>query len=447
MSHLIQPWRFILRLLTAKSIPGETMKDCISVAIILWSLVFSVTASADARDQAKRIHERLTGTPPTDAMLDRMEIAVGNGDAVGAGLYAIDGAPAPSAVAANGHFYDVVVKNWASPWTNEAQDSTVPLNDYSATVIGVVRDDDDFREILYGDVIYKGNTSTVPGLPAYSEDNNTHYEQLEESAANLGDNTILVRDQQSAGSLPAEAAAGVMTTRAAASAFFIDGTNRAMLRFTLLNHLCMDLEQLKDNSRPVDRIRQDVSRSPGLDSTLFLNQCASCHSGMDPLAQAFAYYEFTPSMSERPDLTEDERRQIGRLVYTSGAVQGKYHINENNFLPGYITPNDHWTNYWRLGDNSARIGWLNPASNSGSIDLAVNPDYSEGDGAESLGRELANTEAFASCQVRKVYRSVCHREPTEADRSDIQSLVTDFMGDYNMKLNFARVAASCSDHL
>ena len=95
-----------------------------------------------------------------------------------------------------------------------------------------------------------------------------------------------------------------MTTRAAAAAFFVAGTNRAMFRFTLLNHLCNDLEQVKDSSYSPDRIRQDVSRSPGGDSRLFLNSCIGCHNGMDPMAQAFAYYNF------------DEASQ--RIQYTPG---------------------------------------------------------------------------------------------------------------------------------
>ena len=65
-----------------------------------------------------------------------------------------------------------------------------------------------------------------------------------------------------------------------------------MFRFTLMNHMCMDMEQVHDTSIAPDRIRQDVSRSPGGDSRVFLNNCIGCHAGMDPLAQAFAYYNF-----------------------------------------------------------------------------------------------------------------------------------------------------------
>ena len=62
--------------------------------------------------------------------------------------------------------------------------------------------------------------------------------------------------------IPTEATAGLITTRGAASAFFINGTNRAMFRFTMINHLCNDMETVMDITRPTDRIRQDVARSP-----------------------------------------------------------------------------------------------------------------------------------------------------------------------------------------
>lgn len=356
------------------------------------ALLAAMPSHADSREQAKRMHDRLTGVPPTDAMLDAMESAIDTGAQgnVLAALYAMDGAPG---VAATGDFYTVTLKNWATPWTNEARDNFAPLNDYSATIIGVVRDELDFREILSGDIIYTGTASS---LSAYAAENNNHYRELEASGANLGDASVLVQDSQtSLTGWPVEAVAGVMTSRAAARAFFVDGTNRAMFRFTLLNHLCMDLEQLKDTSRPSDRIRQDVSRSPGGDSSLFLNQCLACHNGMDPMAQAFAYYEFPyPDAEAFPGLSLEERKDMGQLVYSPGEVQAKYLINSATFASGYVTPNDHWSNYWRLGDNSERIGWRNPPANTGAVDLVINEDISEGDGAASLGWELANSDAF-----------------------------------------------------
>lgn len=401
---------------------------------------------AGPREQARRIHDRLTGVPPSDAMLDAMENVIDGGEGrVAAAMYAIDGAPS---VPSTGEFYSVTLKNWVTPWTNETQDAFAPLNDYSATVIGVVRDEVDFRDILSADILYRGNVS---GIPAYSVSDNSHYEFLETSGANLGDSGVLVRDNQSTVTgLPAEAVAGVMTSRAAARAFFVDGTNRAMFRFTVLNHLCMDLEQLKDGARPSDRIRQDISRSPGGDSTLFLNQCVACHAGMDPLAQAYAYYDFPyPDEEAEPNLELEARKDLGNIVYTPSQVQDKYLINSGTFSPGYVTPNDHWTNYWRLGDNSARIGWRGAAGNSGSLDLARNPAYAEGDGAASMGRELANSDAFAYCQVKKVFRAVCLREPMPgiAESTAVDGFVNGFNATHNIKQVFAEVAGYCASHL
>lgn len=418
-----------------------TVKTRVWLTIAL--LIAAAGSLADDREQARRIHDRLTGVPPSDAMLDAMENAVASGRSEDASLYAMDGAPG---VAASGDFYTVVLKNWVTPWTNEEQDRFAPLNDYTATVIGMVRDEQDFRQILSADVLYLGQGG---GLPAYSNSDNRHYEALEASGANLGDPAVLVRRSQSAVSgLPAEAVAGVLSSRAAGRAYFVDGTNRAMFRFTVLNHLCMDMEQLKDASRPTDRIRQDVSRSPGGDSRLFLNNCVECHAGMDPLSQAFAYYDFPyPGEDEAPGLELDERKDLGQLVYTPGVVQGKYLINGATFPTGYATPNDHWTNYWRLGSNSARVGWRASAGNSGAIDLALNPAYAEGEGAASLGRELADTDAFAQCQVNKAFRAVCARDPAQSDAQSVNTIVSGFVSHHNMKRVFAQVAAYCAAHL
>jgi len=200
-----------------------------------------------------------------------------------------------------------------------------------------------------------------------------------------------------------------------------------------LNHLCTDLEGIKDLNRPADRIRQDVSRSPGGDSSIFLNHCIGCHSGMDPLAQSFAYYEF-----EYDD--EDPEGEQGRLVYndagqvdpdTGTRVQGKYHINSNSFKYGFITPDDRWDNYWRDGQNSL-LGWDSSLVGSGS-------------GAKSMGQELAHSEAFAHCQVKKVFKTVCLREPlSEDDNSQIDSMVSAFKSsNYQLKRVFADSAVYC----
>ncbi len=365
-----------------------------------------VTASAGdlERRQAKRLHDRLTGIPPSESVLTSMETAIVNSDAVGAALMAMD----------NDAFYNVTLKNLVTPWTNRDQTVFAPLNDYTATVIGMIRDGVPFTEVLSGDLLYIADPAL--GLPVYSMSNNNHYQALEDQGHNL--KTALVQRQQSTlTTLPGSATAGVMTTRAAAEAYFIAGTNRAMFRFTLMNHLCNDLEQVKDTSRAPDRIRQDVSRSPGGDSRIFLNSCVGCHSGMDPMAQAFAYYNFNETS--------------GSIEFTDGVVQPKYTINADTFKYGFVTPDDSWDNYWRNGQN-ALLGWDTALAGSGS-------------GAKSLGVELAASDAFARCQVEKVFRAVCLRDPgNSADRNQVDTITADFRADnYNMKTAFAETAVYC----
>ena len=373
--------------------------------VLLSALALSLVGPAfgGPREQARRIHDRIAGVPPAEDVLQTMEADVASGDAIGAAYVAME----------NSNFYSVTLKNFAAPWTNREGSVFVPLNDYIATVIGMIRDDVPFNQLLSGNIIYVAEG--VPNLPGYSNTNNEHYRQLEERSIDL--QAVLSRKTQTeVTGLAPEATAGIWTTRAAAESFFIAGTNRAQFRFTMLNHLCNDMEQVHDVKPPPDRIRQDVSRSPGGDSRLYLNNCIGCHSGMDPLAGAFAYYNFNET--------------TGSIEYTPGVVQPKYFNNDTNFEPGFRTTDDSWLNYWREGQN-AFLGWDPNLPGAGS-------------GAKSMGEELANTDAFASCQVKKVFRAVCLREPEDAaDRLQVQQMTSSFESGYSMKQTFAEAAVYC----
>lgn len=368
------------------------------------------------------MHDRLTGALPSPAItnvsdgrpiLDVMEEMVSGNDPFGAAMAAIDDSSSSA-------FYNVTLKNFAAPWTNRDQSVFVPLNDYTATVIGMVRDEVDFRQLLYGDILY-----TVNGSPAgFSPVSNAHYEQAEQAGIDLRVALDGTQPQSTLLNIPSNATAGIMTSRAGAKAFFYLGTNRAMFRFTMLNHLCYDLEQVKDETRPADRIRQDVTRSPGGDSRVYLNNCVACHSGMDPLAQAYAYYEYSF------DRDNDPNGDNGQLIYTAGAVQPKNLINPDNFRPGFVTPDDSWDNYWREGPNASAgfLDWDSSLPGSGA-------------GAKSMGRELAHSGAFARCQVQKVFKAVCLRSPSATEQA---SVLGAFQGNgYSLKHAFAQSAVEC----
>lgn len=385
------------------------------------ALFTTLDAQAGPREQAKQIHDRIAGIPPDADTLNTMAGLISGGNPTAAAEIAL----------ATDAFYNVTLKNWITPWTNLDQTIFAPLNDYTATAIGIIRDDLDFRRILYDNILYTAPNES--GAPAYAMANNDHYAYLEDNNVSL--QSALVQTTQSAQTdLPANATAGVMTTRQGAKAFFIAGTNRAQLRYTLMNHLCVDLEQLKDITRSPDRIRQDVTRSPGGDSRIFMNYCIGCHAGMDPLAQAFAYYEYSYDSDADPD------GDSGRLVYnaegsldasTGTRVQAKYHINSTTFPQGFITPNDQWDNYWREGQNSL-LGWDSALPGSG-------------EGAKSMGQELAHSTQFATCQMEKVFQAVCLRAPSSpADRSQVTTMQTAFTANgYLIKPAFAQAAVYC----
>jgi hypothetical protein len=374
---------------------------------------FTSAALAGPAEQAKRIYERIAGVPPSPAILQQMTTAIQNSPGQ-AGLLAA------AAIATQAPtFYNVTLKNLVIPWTNRDQTVFAPFNDYAATVIGMVRDNVPFNTLLSADLLY---TVNAPGLPAPSNASNAHYAAAEANGVDLS-TTLKATTQSAVYGTPTAATAGVLTSYAAEAAFFINGTNRAMFRFTMINHFCGDMPTLEDTTRPTDRIRQDVARSPGGDSRVFLDTCVGCHSGMDPMAQAFAYYNFNGTLGAVTN--------TGTMQYTSGQVQPKYLINATNFPYGYVTPDDSWSNRWRTGPNSV-LGWSPSLPGSGN-------------GAKSLGQELESSATFAQCQVTKVFQAVCFRAPVNAaDLATVGTITSSFTSSgYNLKTVFQQSAAAC----
>ena len=151
---------------------------------------------------------------------------------------------------------------------------------------------------------------------------------------------------------------------------------------------------------------------------------------MDGMAGAFAYYQY--------DYAND--KETGQLIYTDGVVQDKHLINSSNFKPGYATVDDSWINYWRNGQN-ALLGWEQASE---VLDTKGN---TIGKGAKALGIELANTQAFAQCQVDKVFKTVCLRDPNDyaSDRAERDNnMIPDFKSSgYDLKQVFSDTAAWC----
>ena len=90
------------------------------------------------------------------------------------------------------------------------------------------------------------------------------------------------------------------------------------------------------------------------------------------------------------------------------SLEQRHFHDELSLPPGHGTTDDSWENRWRVGQNSY-LGF-DPAFNGTGT----------GNGAKSLGVELGKSQAFASCQVKKVFRTVCLRDPEDSiDRTAV----------------------------
>ena len=353
---------------------------------------------AGPREQAYRIHNRITGAPPSQAVLNQMQSLIASGQIDSAIMIAIE----------DPKFYNVTLKNWVKKWTNVDQTNRVPLNDFVATMIGGVRDNIPFNDLLTENILYTSNTMNG-NVDPYAMDSNDHYEDLERLNIDLKA-TLIQRTQSTLNGVTAPS--GVVTSRASAEAFFSAGTNRRVNRFLFMNFLCKDYENLHDITVPDVYVRRDVDRQPGGDSRQFKNTCVGCHAGQDALAGAWSYYDWDGD----------------KLVYTQGTVVPK--INANNvFSEGYVVQNDNWHNLWASGQNSS-LGWTGAQA---------------GSGGRSFVQNLTRTTAFSSCMAEQTYQWVCLNKPVQGAKDRVESIAREFetVDNYNFKRLLTKVMSEC----
>ena len=111
------------------------------------------------------------------------------------------------------NFYNVTVRNFAAPMSNKPQSLFVPLNDYTATIIGMVRDNVPFNTVLSADLIYVGDRRTSSGLPGLLVPPTTITTSIWTTPTPICPTAVLQpQTQSSLTGIPSAATAGVMTT-------------------------------------------------------------------------------------------------------------------------------------------------------------------------------------------------------------------------------------------
>lgn len=394
--------------------------------------------------QAYLLYNRIAGVPPDREVLD---LARGLLEKNKKGEAALLATKDPA-------FYNIKLRNMFGAWSNVSSDVSSDLNDMVATMIGMVRDDVPFNQVLSADLLYVATESAMPelteiannrpesdreknkknwrnqqddGPPSYSLSDNELFSLLQES--DLQKNLKKVTQSEMPEALPDKAIAGVLSTRGFGEAFYSAGTNRRATAFVLKNFLCHEIEELHDvnagdGSLGADQfVRQDVDRTPGGDGGLFRSRCLGCHAGMDAMSGWSVYYDY-----RAPD-----DRSAPRLMYNDRAVQEKVgrnkYLEDPKFIAAHTPKNDSFTNIWVKGPN-ARLGW---------------GDNISGNGAAEWGQMITASKAFARCMVTHAYNAVCFNPPDSESEQDVVSEIADlFIADnYKMRNMIAATAVSC----
>lgn len=251
---------------------------------------------------AKKLYERMTGvkvsTKKAEVIAVAEEISKGNHSA------------AAKRVAESSEFINVQIKNLALRLSNKDESVKVPLSDFSALIMGIVRDNRDFRDVLTSDYYYE-----LGGVPNAADKRTRFFSQTNFT---VPDSTfvdiakaLVFKPQQElvftaydtpkaqseltvdvVEGRPFKDAAGVLTTRTFAERNFGGGTNRRAVEFSLKQFLCVSMADAADSNASDQFVGRDVERFPAGDHNKYLTSCKSCHSVMDGMRGAFAKMDF-----------------------------------------------------------------------------------------------------------------------------------------------------------
>ena len=429
-----------------------------------------------AQTMASIIYQRIAGvTLPIDhpTILQMANILAANPNDPNTRMQAAAiAASAPS-------FYNITVRDFAKRMSNISGLTQIPLNDFSANIIGATRDGMDARQILTGDYYYIGDPTktAVPNdsIASFALSND-HYAALDAEGYDLSSVLIKKTGQllyNGAGTLVPAAqvgdAGGLLTTRQFAAQAFSAGTNRRAIRFAFNAFLCEDITVWADATAPDAYVGRDVDRFPTGDHNVYLTTCKACHAQMDAMRPAFAHFTYDPDKTDAGYLKDalivgqetafssadgftnpppagtalvdqaDDETNPAFMVQSPMGVAGKYNKNVTVFPAGYAVSNDSWVNYTNRPGTADRayFGWSQTNVQSDSS-IA-------GQGVGAFASMLANAQAYPGCLAQRVFQSVCQRAPnpnSPADQELLTQVVQAFTttDKYNLQTLFERIA-------
>lgn len=429
-------WKGKLRLVAVycKELSRAEVLGAAAVNSVIRNEVYPIdinTKVTPTKLRAQEIFNRLTGAkiPVSDPRIANMEAEIQSGNQAAAAAIATS----------DPRFLNVTVRDFAAKMSNRDQTVNVPLNDFIATIIGVVRDNINAKELLTSDITYIGNPALAPVPTSVSDDilrSNNHYLALEEGRYDLG--KVLMRSTQKIFNGTRDVAnpdpAGLLTSRQWMAEHAIAGTNRRLIEYTFKEFLCTPLESVADSSGPDNVVGPDIDRFPGGSHTKFTTSCRACHTILDGFRPAYARWTFGNGFAKNsynvPAIgpTADENMGFGMQINpTYPAVTAKLNRNADVFPDGRKTVDSNWVNNAVFNSNATTFKFTKTS----------------GTGVRDFGITIAGSPRFARCMAERVFRQVCKRDHQAVDAPFLDQVAADFSrNSFNLKNLFEKVVTS-----
>jgi hypothetical protein len=325
-------------------------------------------------------------------------------------------------------FLNITVRYMGIKMSYRDEKPNHPTNDFTATLVGAVRDDVSAQELLTGNFSYRVDPARLPaGVTVRSNvyadilRTNNHYADLDArgfSAAYLArkNGMEIVAGNTIVDLLPEKDASPLLTSRGFTAAHAIAGTNRRMYEYTFREFMCVAMSDFSDTSISDEFVGRDVDRY----DAKFQTRCKGCHGQMDGMRGAFANIDFfdngtvgflkhSSKLPAQPLLLAQTEGEFNFKTFRSAAgatlypgVAEKMNHNEQVYTAGRIIDSDAFTNLAVGLNNAAYFGWRGPL---------------KGNGIKAFATMIASSERFGKCMAAKVFTEVCKRKPNDGDRA------------------------------
>jgi hypothetical protein len=382
------------------------------------------------RKRAQEIHSRLTGikTPISNPILGEMESLLNVGDSVGAA----------AKVTSDPSFINITVRDFAAKMSNRDETINLPLNDFTATVVGIVRDERNAQTMLTDDITYQADLTKAPVPGDLIDDilrSNNHYEALTTGRYDLSQ--VLVPKKQKlfngTEAVNNPSPSGLLSSRQWMAAHAIAGTNRRLVEYAFRQFTCQGIENVADASGPDNVIARDIDRFPGGSHSKFTSSCRACHTIMDGFRPAFAQWTFSNGFAKHAyvvpkiAMNVDEDTSVG-MKMEPDFVTYKLNKNATVFSEGNVSTDDKWVNNATRGTNAELFKWKTTS----------------GKGLRAFGQALSETAAFPRCMAERVFKQVCKRKPASSDNAMLTNAATEFSTTrgFNLKFLFEKIVTT-----